>query len=951
MFKKIFVFDDETLFVLDIAKALRNLGCEVEVETDFNLAFEKIVKFKPELALIDIIVGEDTKGFQLAEKINKDLKLPIIFITANTNEDIFEKAKEYSPYEYIVKPIDIMRLKTTLSIAYEKYVKDIKIKESEEKYRSLFENMQEAFSYHEMLFDENGNPCDYVFLEVNQAFEKVTGLNGKEIIGKRVKEIIPELENYWIEFYGKVVLTGEPKYFTNYNKYTNRYYSVYAYTPQKNRFAVLFQDVTERIFVEEKLQQNVIELEAANEELKVLRDSLEERVNYLTKPEEKDFEPDIKNLFERDELMNFMNFLSEFWKISIIIFDKNYEKYLITSYTKNLYEIVKRKHERLIKCSNEQNFQNEIVYCSNTGLIEANIEIKIEEKLIGYCLFGQVKSDKADLTKFKNFLVENGYDENKVEEIIKEVPYLNESEFLRLKMFIEFILKSFSESAYFNVLQARLIDKVKKANEEIKTVKDRLKLLIDSSPVGFIQISENLEIEYINLQAEKLFGVEKEKWLGKNIQNVIIFKNEYLWNKIFSERLEFVKAAELKHLNKRINLRISEIKSTMSKISGYILYFEDITEIENLSLKADIEEKKFKEIFENSFSPIVLVKDEKIVLYNSAFLEFFKFDKNDRVYGKVIYELFYEDYKNLAVDILEKKLYKEKPLKINAVCIDQKEGEKIYVEIRISSLSTKKEDSEEALLIFYDVSESKNYQELLIKAMEEAEKANRLKSEFLAQISHEIRTPVYAILSFASLLKEEVYNKVSDETKEMFAHIENGSQRLIRTIDLIINAAQLQTKSYEVKNVKLDFTKDILSLAITELKFYARNRGIKINLINQIQNNEIYSDSYALMQIFLNLIDNAIKFSDGKDITIRSWEIDSVRIAVEVADQGVGISKEYLPYLFVPFSQEERGYTRKFEGNGLGLYIVKKYCDILGGEIKVESEKGKGSKFTVIFPR
>jgi len=168
---------------------------------------------------------------------------------------------------------------------------------------------------------------------------------------------------------------------------------------------------------------------------------------------------------------------------------------------------------------------------------------------------------------------------------------------------------------------------------------------------------------------------------------------------------------------------------------------------------------------------------------------------------------------------------------------------------------------------------------------------------------------------------------------------------------LIINAAQLQTKSYEVKNVKLDFTKDILSLAITELKFYARNRGIKINLINQIQNNEIYSDSYALMQIFLNLIDNAIKFSDGKDITIRSWEIDSVRIAVEVADQGVGISKEYLPYLFVPFSQEERGYTRKFEGNGLGLYIVKKYCDILGGEIKVESEKGKGSKFTVIFPR
>ena len=129
------------------------------------------------------------------------------------------------------------------------------LKESEERYRSLFSSIGEGFGLHEMLFDSQGVPNDYRFLEVNTGFERQTGLRASEILGKTVCEVLPDFKPFWIETYGKVVVTGEPVRFENYVRSLKRYFEVYAFRPVEGRFATIFIDITERKKAEDTLKE------------------------------------------------------------------------------------------------------------------------------------------------------------------------------------------------------------------------------------------------------------------------------------------------------------------------------------------------------------------------------------------------------------------------------------------------------------------------------------------------------------------------------------------------------------------------------------------------------------------------------------------------------------------------------------------------------------------------
>jgi PAS domain S-box-containing protein len=126
------------------------------------------------------------------------------------------------------------------------------LRASEQRYRTLFNGMTEGFAIHEIITDESGAPVDYRFLDINPAFERLTGLNREVVVGRTVKEVMPEIETYWIESYGKVALTGEPIHFENYSGALNRHYDVYAYSPAPRQFAVVFLDITSRRVAEQK---------------------------------------------------------------------------------------------------------------------------------------------------------------------------------------------------------------------------------------------------------------------------------------------------------------------------------------------------------------------------------------------------------------------------------------------------------------------------------------------------------------------------------------------------------------------------------------------------------------------------------------------------------------------------------------------------------------------------
>lgn len=234
---------------------------------------------------------------------------------------------------------------------------------------------------------------------------------------------------------------------------------------------------------------------------------------------------------------------------------------------------------------------------------------------------------------------------------------------------------------------------------------------------------------------------------------------------------------------------------------------------------------------------------------------------------------------------------------------------------------------------------------------EKAEAAVKMKTEFLAQMSHEIRTPINSIMSYTQLLKEETIDLVPEDLRFSFDMINNGGRRLIRTVDLILNMSELQTGTYEVIIEDCNIV-EILDQLVGEFRTAAKTKKLDLMLINRLDVNDqiVSGDMYTITQIFANLIDNAIKYTLEGSIEVVAFANDEKKITVDVQDTGIGISEKFQEQLFEPFTQEEQGYTRKFEGNGLGMSLVKEYCKLNGAAISVNSVKDQGSTFSVSFP-
>ncbi len=279
----------------------------------------------------------------------------------------------------------------------------------------------------------------------------------------------------------------------------------------------------------------------------------------------------------------------------------------------------------------------------------------------------------------------------------------------------------------------------------------------------------------------------------------------------------------------------------------------------------------------------------------------------------------------------------------------KKSGELFWETVLISPLVNNDGDITHFVAVKEDITDKKKTQEELIRAKELAEQSEKLKSEFLAQMSHEIRTPIHIVTSNANYLRDELGDSIDPTIKSCFDSMRNASERIIRTIELILNMSEIQSGSYKPILRKIDLESDILLKIYMEYKLTASTKGLQLIYTNKAQNTDVKGDEYSLGQIFANLVDNAIKYTIKGSVEIYLENIGKNKVSVKIKDSGIGMSKKFQEHLFEPFSQEEQGYTRSFEGNGLGLALVKKYCEINDAEIQVSSKKNNGTTFTVIF--
>jgi PAS domain S-box-containing protein len=272
-----------------------------------------------------------------------------------------------------------------------------------------------------------------------------------------------------------------------------------------------------------------------------------------------------------------------------------------------------------------------------------------------------------------------------------------------------------------------------------------------------------------------------------------------------------------------------------------------------------------------------------------------------------------------------------------------RDGRRIPVENR----QTRMDGDHGSVLAIRDITDRKLAEAELLRARDAALELAGLKSAFLANMSHEIRTPLNVILGCVDLILD-FRDDIDETTRSLHGSIKRATKRLIATIQGILDLSKIEVGSFQANAVEIDLAK-LVHDEFEDLRPLAAAKKLAMSL--QIDAaGSVFFDVYCLAQALRNLLDNAIKFTSTGGISTTVARDGDGLLFVEVSDSGVGIAEQYMARLFEPFSQEQAGRTRAFEGNGLGLALVKAYLDRGGASISVESKKGSGTTFRIHFP-
>ncbi len=374
----------------------------------------------------------------------------------------------------------------------------------------------------------------------------------------------------------------------------------------------------------------------------------------------------------------------------------------------------------------------------------------------------------------------------------------------------------------------------------------------------------------------------------------------------------------------------------------------DMTDRKKAEIAIHESEQKFRSVVENAFDGIYLISDNRFTYANQRFCEIMGYSAEEIASEDFNFNITLTDRsRGLIEERRQARLREESIPGIYEFEIMTKSGELKEVEVSTVKLETQGELM--VLGIMRDITDRRKLFEELLLAKDKAEEVNILKSRLLANLSHEIRTPLNGILGFAELLREDIKDA---SQRSMADIIYSSGYRLLNTLNSILDLSVIESQ-FSKMNLKRVSLNSLAREVVVLFKPNTLKKGIGLNISTDQENIMVNADEELITKILNNLINNAIKFTDAGGITVTLFleKIGNHEFGcIRVTDTGIGIKEEFQKIIFEEFRQVSEGQNRNYDGSGLGLHISKRFAEMMGGTITVQSELGTGSTFTLSLP-
>ena len=863
----ILICEGEERLAESIAGMLRSLGYEIaKIAKNGEEAVRAAGESHPDLILMDIDLKGDLDGIEAAKQIRARQDVPVVYLAANDDQNVLERAKDTDPYGYLGKTVSVEELRRTVETALYRYRVDTRLQESEEQLRAILDSLHDlVFVINESgVFTDYHNPPDLDKLYLPP--EAFLGRHYKDVLPEDVRllleEAIDSLENTGVtqQFDYCMEIAGHAEWFSA--KVSKRR-DVHG---RLRGVTILSRDIT-------KIKENQAVLYRKTSLLNSLIEALPDAVYF-------------KDAQRRHVIVN--RAYRDFFGLS-------------------KQEIIGKTIEEFVAANDAEKSR-----ITDETAIETGLPLVAE-----HCW-----PDKGG----DNRLFET-----------RKFPIFGES----------------GQIIAVGGISRDITDR-KRAEEVLRETKERLETIAQTITEVFWMIDvETGEIIYVSPGFERVWG--------RSVTD--LYMDPFtLFDAIHEADRERVKGL-LKVKNKGVPFnheyrivrpdgdvrwirdRGFPVRDESEKVALYVGIAQDITDRKRVEETLRQSEERFRSLIEQAADAIFVHDIE------GRFLEV-----NQQACASLGYtreELLSMSVSDIDPDMERRgdrtKFWLHLPVTFEARN-QRKDGTTFPVEIRLGPIIYG--NTKVVLALVRDITDRKRAEEEMIRARNEAEAADRAKSEFLATMSHELRTPLNAIIGFSEILEDQTFGPLNEAQTKYVGYVLESGRHLLRLVTEILDLSKIEAGRAGLTLSPID-VRDMLEKTVATLHEQALNKEISVDLNVDSDLNKVIvlGDDLKLRQVMLNLLSNAVKFTSARGTVRVDAQIVEEELMIRVYDTGVGIEPSDNSRIFRAFEQVDSTLSREYQGTGLGLTLARRMVEMHGGRIWVESEGlGKGSTFTFTIP-